>query len=87
MERLESKETKSTTYYHIFYCDDCGKKLGTSKEYDDGYYDEYGSLELSFYLEDDGWYKVKKCFCEKCKEKYATNLIETLKKYGFERTD
>lgn len=32
MERLESKETKLTKHYHTFYCDDCGKKLGTSKK-------------------------------------------------------
>lgn len=85
MERLESKET--TTYYHTFYCDECGKELGTSEEYDDGYYDEYGSFELSFNLEDDGWYRVKKCLCEECKEKYLANLIDTLKKYGFEKED
>ena len=85
MERLESKKIKSTKQYHTFYCDICGKKLGTSEEYDDGYYDEYGSFELSFYIKDYDWYKVKKHFCEKCKEKYATNLIETLKKYGFKK--
>lgn len=75
------KEVKQ--YEHSFYCDECGKHLGTSTEYDDGWYQDFGELEIKIYI--DGWYRIKKCLCDNCRY----NFIEKLKTYlgvlGFEK--
>ena len=82
MERLETttRTIKDTT--HHFYCDECNKYLGKTKEYDDGYYPKLGEFELKFYI--NGWYKVEKCFCDKCKEKFIKKTCDTLTDLGFE---
>ena len=54
MVRVEEQRIESAKKIHHFYCDDCGKYLGSSEEYPDGYYEEIGLLELGFYLS-DGW--------------------------------
>ena len=84
MEKIETTIQEIENYKHHFYCDECNKYLGTTEEYDDCYYDELGELELKFYLP-DGWYKVKKCFCEECKEKYLSRFQIILNELGFEK--
>ena len=84
MEKIETTIRETENYEHQFYCDECNKYLGTTEEYDDGYYDELGELELKFYLL-DGWYKVKKCFCEECKKKYLSRFQIILNELGFEK--
>ena len=84
MEKIETTIQEIGNYKHHFYCDECNKYLGTTEEYDDGYYDELGELELKFYLL-DGWYKVKKCFCEECKKKYLSRFQIILNELGFEK--
>ena len=84
MEKIETTIQEIENYKHHFYCDECNKYLGTTEEYDDGYYDELGELELKFYLL-DGWYKVKKCFCEECKKKYLSRFQIILNELGFEK--
>lgn len=39
---------------HEFYCDNCGKFLGSSEEWDDGYYEELGSFENKLYINESG---------------------------------
>ena len=84
MEKIETTIREIENYEHQFYCDECNKYLGTTEEYDDGYYAKLGELCLKIYLP-DGWYKVKKCFCEECKEKYLSRLQIILNELGFEK--
>lgn len=79
------KETR-TTYQkelieHSFYCDECGKYLGTSKEYDDGWYKKFGEFELRVYVND--WYHINKCLCENCENKFVSKVRAALKDMGF----
>lgn len=67
---------------HSFYCDECGKHLGTSREYDDGWYEMFGKLELRFNIV-NGWYHINKCFCEDCKNKFLSKIKVALKDIGF----
>jgi len=63
---------------HEFYCDKCGKYLGISREYDDGYCEEIGKVDLKLYdLELSG------CFCDECKNKISSQIEEALIKIGF----
>lgn len=82
MEKVEQIKKTIVNNVHHFYCDDCNIYLGDSREYDDGYYPELGSFELSFYLP-EGWYKVKKCFCEDCKQEYLETVRNMLKDMDF----
>ena len=55
----------------------------------DGQYTELnemkiGEFELKIHLP-DGWYKVEKCFCEACKEKYLSKLQNVLNELDFEK--
>ena len=83
MEKVEIEiiETEETT--HHFYCDDCGNHLGSSVEFDDGYYQEFGEFELKMNTP-RGWYKLEKCFCNDCKEKFLDKFCALLEASGFE---
>ena len=83
MEKTETKTLEVERCEHSFYCDECGKYIGTSEEYEDGWYDELGDFELSFYIDD--WYRVHKCLCSNCAKKFLSNLKNCLKDIGFER--
>lgn len=83
MEKEIRRKIEKVEIQHDFYCDECGKRVFSSIEYDDGYYDE--PEEEIFYkiiIEND-WYFYKKCLCEECKEKHIKELINELKKIGF----
>lgn len=73
---------KKEEYVHHFYCDECNKYLGNTEEYDDGYYPSLGEFKLAFHLP-GGWYKVEKCVCDECKEKYLSRLENVLKDLEF----
>ena len=75
---------------HSFYCDDCGKHLGTSQEYEDGYYQTFGEFEQSFCLKHSNmwngkseWFELKKCLCDECKEKTLLRIKSALLDLGF----
>lgn len=68
-------------YKHSFYCDKCGEYLGTTDEWDDGWYAERGEFELRLYV--DGWYHIKKHFCESCKKDFLDNMKAALIDMGF----
>lgn len=72
------------SYKHSFYCDKCNKYLGTSEEYDDGWYQKFGEFSLAFYVEDE-WYEIYKCLCDYCKDEFVDNLKSVLKNIGFEK--
>ena len=83
MEKVEYIERTVKDAKHSFYCDECNKYLGTTEEYDDGWYDTLGNLELSFYI--DAPYKVKKCLCHDCTNNFLSNLKDSLKAIGFKK--
>ena len=84
MEKTEAVLSVKENNIHHFYCDNCNEHLGSSQEYDDGYYSKIGEFELSIKLP-DSWYKVKKCLCDECKRLYLVNLKIKLKDVGFEK--
>ena len=82
MERTVSQVKYVEQKTHLFYCDLCGAQLGCTTEYDDGYYEQLGEFELKWYTP-NGWYKLHKCLCDTCREKYLTNIYGTLEVAGF----
>ena len=87
MKKTESVIETIEVINHLFYCDRCGKHLGTVEEYDDGWYETLGEFEQSFFIRPDGWYRVEKCFCEDCKVAFLEELKTTLQSMGFELDD
>lgn len=79
-----TKETISHTE-HDFYCDECNKFLGTSRELFDGYYPKLGHYERHFYL--DGWYKFEAILCDECAEKKTKWIKEQLLNLGFKEIE
>lgn len=67
---------------HKFYCDDCGKYLGYTTEFDDGYYSRIGDLSLGFHTP-RGWRTIKKYFCDDCRENFLSELDDSLLHLGF----
>lgn len=84
MEEIKSIIEKIEKRTHWFYCDECGEHLGTSTEYDDGYYQTYGDFGLRFNVVNN-WYCVRKCLCDDCKEKFINNVKTSLTNMGFEK--
>ena len=83
MEKVKETIRKVEIHEHSFYCDECGEHIGTSEEYDDGWYETYGNFELKFYV--DGWYYIKKCLCETCRKNFINNVKAYLTDMGFKR--
>ena len=72
---IRTKEVRT----HHFYCDDCGKYLGESREYDDGWYEDLGEFNMRF-----GEYSISKHLCDDCREKFYVKLNKSLLDLGFE---
>lgn len=79
MERI--KKIKTTKNMYEYYCDNCGKLIGTSLEYDDGWVEPLGEFVQEVNI--DGWYKLEKCLCDECARKETERIIKTLKCLGF----
>jgi hypothetical protein len=78
MEKIENNKDKRI---HKFYCDSCGKFLGSSKELPDCYFEKLGEYRQCFYVqEENSWYKLEKNLCDDCKNNFNKKLIEVLKK-------
>jgi len=84
MEKTETQTITTELYYHHFYCDHCGAHLGTSEEYDDGYYQRFGDFELKWYTP-AGWYRQELCLCDECKEKHLSKIYSALEQLGFKK--
>lgn len=82
MEEVEIKIKQIEERTHHFYCDNCGDYIGSSQEEVDGWYQELGEFELKI-LMPRGWYKLEKCLCEKCKEKFLDQAYTNLEFVGF----
>ena len=66
MERIETTIREIRNYEHQFYCDECNKYLGTTEEYDDGYYAKLGELCLKIFFLMDG-IKLRNAFVKSVK--------------------
>lgn len=82
METLEQIPKTTVDIIHHFYCDNCNKHIGSSKEHDDGYYEEFGAFDLDFLLP-DGRYYLSACLCEVCQHKYMETIQGMLQSLGF----
>ena len=86
MEQIKTIKIEKEQIKHQIYCDYCKKFIGSSIEYDDGYYEKLGEVEEKVYIYND-WYKLNKTLCEDCKNKFYHNLIKKLIEIGFEREE
>lgn len=82
MEKITSKEVKSILNTHNFYCDMCEKHLGSTEEYDDGYYATIGDYDLKFNV-DSEWYRLHRNLCIDCRAKMREEIINALLSMGF----
>lgn len=83
MEKVENKTRQIEDRTHHFYCDDCGAYIGSSHEYDDGWYQELGEFELHWFTP-NGWYKLENYLCNDCRDKLLTKVCAELEAAGFE---
>lgn len=82
MEKVETKITQIEDRVHHFYCDECGFHIGSTEEWYDGYYRNLGEFELKIYMP-DGWYKLEKCLCDDCRDKFLDKVYVLLESVGF----
>lgn len=84
MEKVTTSTRQITEVCHQFFCDDCGEELGTSFEFDDGYYETFGEFEAKAYLGGE-WYKLKATLCTTCRKAKQEKLKEVLTQLGFQK--
>lgn len=82
MEQVKTKPRYYEKREHNFYCDGCGKYLGQSLEYDDGWYEELGKFESQCFI-DSGYYILHKHLCKKCEGKLSLEIEENLRRLCF----
>lgn len=84
MEHVEHRTGTKTFTIHKFYCDNCGEFVGSSAEFDDGYYEEFGNVEYKFLLSSE-CYRLNKTLCASCENKVWTKIAGALIEVGFEK--
>jgi hypothetical protein len=80
MEKIEEHEITEIQITHEFYCDDCGKFLLKSNEYEDGYYDKPDKYYIQHV-------KLKGHYCAECGTKRVNKVIEFARENGFDIQD
>lgn len=83
MEKLRVVHEVIENREHDFYCDECEKFLGTTREFYDGYYSKLGNYEQTCYL--DGQYKIKATLCDECATKKTDKIIQALSEVGYKK--
>lgn len=83
MEKVTTETVNIERKKHSFYCDKCNEYLGSSEEFDDGYYPSFGEYYQSFYVNDYGWCRLELHLCDKCKVDMTNNIIHCLNQLGF----
>ena len=83
MEKINIVNKTIEYRYHIFYCDMCNKELGTTGEWEDGYYHRLGEYNQKFCL-DGEWFHLTRNLCDKCKGKFNEKIKTSLLNLGFE---
>ena len=68
MQKETREQITRTRITHTFYCDMCGKEIGSSTEYEDGYYQKLGKYSEKVFI-NHTWYTLEKCLCNHCAEK------------------
>jgi hypothetical protein len=84
MIQTETKTYTKEQRIHHFYCDNCNKYLGETREYDDGWYPDLGEFNLHFVV-DGKWYEIEKCFCDDCRKAFLDKVENMLIELGFEK--
>lgn len=82
MGKITTKQKVVSKTIHSLYCDKCGKHLGDSEEYDDGYYEKYGEYDYSYRV-DDEWFRFQSYLCDECKQQFVDTLKSKLIDMGF----
>lgn len=77
---IKTEEIPSTKTVHNIYCDECGKFITSSIEYDDGYFSNPAEFSCKFL-----GYTFEKELCRECQEKFYTKMKDTLLKMGFKK--
>lgn len=77
---IKVEEVPTTKILHKIYCDECGKFITSSIQYDDGYF--YNPSEFSCEILG---YTFEKHLCEECKDKFYIKLGDALLKIGFKK--
>ena len=83
MEKVTTETLNIERKKHSFYCDKCNEYLGSSEEFDDGYYPTIGEYGQSFYVNSYGWCRLKLHLCDKCKVDMTNNILRYLNQLGF----
>ncbi len=86
MQVVKSNVVSQVRRIHEFYCDDCGCLVGTSHEYEDGYYEQPGRCVYKVYL-GGNWLIKEATFCDDCGNKFEHALKSTLINLGFGREE
>lgn len=87
MEKEHKHEITVTKTTHEFFCDECGKSLGISEEYSDGYWHSIGKVgPINCHLSDLGFMITYPAhhYCHDCRKKVRNRMIKQLKDIGFE---
>lgn len=80
----ETIDYKTSEYaVHHISCDECGKHICDSEEYDDGYYEDPSEYEQEIYI--GNWYRYNAHLCDECMSKKTAELIKLLEDFGFEK--
>lgn len=87
MHKIESVTKTVTETIHHFYCDGCGKLLGSTHEHNDGFYDWLGEFDILWRIPDYGCIELNKNFCKKCKQQFLDELVTKLENIGFVKGD
>lgn len=83
MEKIITESRTREVVKHSFYCDHCAKYLGTTEEYDDGWYAELNKFEFSANIDEK--YVIEKCLCDECRQTFVTHLKSVLEGIGFKK--
>ena len=76
------KEITCKKVAHEFFCDDCGKSIGSYVELDDGYYPQLGLYQQKIFI-NDTWYKFEATYCDSCARNKTKQLITAFWYLGF----
>lgn len=88
MDRVKKEVRTHIAQCHSFFCDECGKFLGESVEFADGYYEKFGQVPRpKMPLEDRilgmRFKPAQTCLCDDCLAKKQDDVRKALIACGF----
>ena len=86
MDQVKSEEIVKIKITHNFFCDGCNKLLGSSVEYEDGYYDHIGEYEHTVFFKHVGKFTINKCLCDNCRLALDKKIQQSMEDLGFTRS-